>query len=34
MRHRLTNYGDKVTVPRASDSYERNIMHQFDLYLR
>ena len=30
----LTDYRDKKTMPRASDSYERNIMHQTDPYLR
>ena len=30
----LTDYRDKITMPRASDSYERNIMYQNDLYLR
>lgn len=30
----LTHYRDKITIPRGSDSYDRNIMHQTDLYLR
>ena len=30
----LIDYHDKITMPRASDSYESSIVHQIDLHLR
>ena len=30
----LTDYFNKITVPQASDSYKKNIMHEIGLYLK